>query len=517
MWHKTKHYRFLAIVLAAFLLAELISYIVFKSIQGRKGFGWSGLIFFFLSLLTITFFVWDRIAYINISHREKNRLAENHYLFGKNVGYFNRADLEDKVNILLRKRKWKKADKFAVSFAGVAPLFLGAEQSAKPLQEFSLRTIERLDHQFLLTQQRSSDYRILYGFGGSGEFFLYFFNLDRAQVRKVLEDISNELFGISENYKLHLFLFPTFGIAPVKDGEKPIDSFENASIARKKARKDVERRKFYQPEFRKSRSDSDAQAILKAFQNREFVVYYQGKFNLHTNRYCSSEALIRWNTSDRGLLSPSQFLKMVEEAGRIHELDRFVLEQVLKDLSETKKKRRRLLPVSRNFSLYEFYSPKFIDILEKRLAKYKISPDLIQMEITETTSQANPFVSVSIIRRLKERGIKVLRDDFGIGFSNISNLSHRPFDIRKLDKSFVDNIVSDPKAREVCRVLIELGRASGKRVVAEGADSEPQVRLLRQFGCDEIQGYYFSKPTSRDNFYKLLRNNPFEKEKEEEE
>ena len=227
--------------------------------------------------------------------------------------------------------------------------------------------------------------------------------------------------------------------------------------------------------------------------------------------------MIRWNTKEHGLLTPSQFLKRVEDAGLIHELDRFVLEQVLKDLNEAKKKGRRVLPVSRNFSLYEFYSPKFIDILDERLKKYRISPELIQIEITETTSQANPFISISIIQRLKEKGIKVLRDDFGIGFSNIANLSHIPFDIRKLDKSFVDNIVSDPKAREVCRVLIELGRASGKRVIAEGADSEPQVRLLCQFGCDEIQGYYFAKPRSSENFNKLLTNNPFENEKEEDE
>ena len=373
-----------------------------------------------------------------------------------------------------------------------------------------------MDHQFLPTQHDKADFVILYGFG-NGEFFLYFFGLERTQVRKVLDDISNELFNISNNYKLHLFVFPTFGIEPVKDGEKPIESFENAAIARKKARKDVEIRKFYQPEFRKSKNESDEQVILEAFKNHEFVVYYQGKFDLHTNRYCSSEALIRWNTKEHGLLTPSQFLKRVEDAGLIHELDRFVLEQVLKDLNEAKKKGRRVLPVSRNFSLYEFYSPKFIDILDERLKKYRISPELIQIEITETTSQANPFISISIIQRLKEKGIKVLRDDFGIGFSNIANLSHIPFDIRKLDKSFVDNIVSDPKAREVCRVLIELGRASGKRVIAEGADSEPQVRLLRQFGCDEIQGYYFAKPRSSENFNKLLTNNPFENEKEEDE
>lgn len=516
MWRNTKRYRFFAAVLSGILLIELIAFIVVIGIAGRKAYGWVSLLLFFLTIATCFFFVWFFVAYFNVKRREKIRLMQNRYLFGKVVRYYNRQDLEDRVNFLLHKRRHKKEERYAVSFAGVAPLFPGAEQSAKPLQQYSLRTIEYLDHQFLPTQHDKADFVILYGFG-NGEFFLYFFGLERTQVRKVLDDISNELFNISNNYKLHLFVFPTFGIEPVKDGEKPIESFENAAIARKKARKDVEIRKFYQPEFRKSKNESDEQVILEAFKNHEFVVYYQGKFNLHTNRYCSSEALIRWNTKEHGLLTPSQFLKRVEDAGLIHELDRFVLEQVLKDLNAVKKKGRRVLPVSRNFSLYEFYSPKFIDILDERLKKYRISPELIQIEITETTSQANPFISISIIQRLKEKGIKVLRDNFGIGFSNIANLSHIPLDIRKLDKSFVDNIVSDPKAREVCRVLIELGRASGKRVIAEGADSEPQVRLLRQFGCDEIQGYYFAKPRSSENFNKLLTNNPFENEKEEDE
>lgn len=517
MWHKTKRYRILAIVSAIALLGEFIAYIVLRVQRGTaSSANIKTIVRFFVRVVTRFFLVFFSIVYVNRKHRAKIRRAENKYLFGKDVHYYNQSDLEDCVNILLRKRRRKNEERYAVSFSGVAPLVLGEEQSSKTIQEFFRFTIEYLDHQFLYTQRDKTDFIILYGFG-NGEFFLYFFGLERSQVRKILDDISNELFNISNSNKLHLFVFPSFGIAVVAPGEKPIESFENATIARKKARKEVEIRKFYKPEFRKNKNVDDVQQILKAFQDHEFVVYYQGKYNLHTNRYCSSEALIRWNTKDHGLLNPGQFLKRVEGSGLIHELDRFVLEQVLKDLSETKKKGRRLLPVSMNFSLYEFYSPKFIDILDERLKKYKIPPELIQIEITETTSQANPFVSVSIIRELKERGIKVLRDDFGIGFSNISNLSHIPFDIRKLDKSFVDNIVTDPKAREVCRVLIELGRASGKRVIAEGADCEQQVTLLRQFGCDEIQGYYYAKPRSRENFYKFLRDNPFENEKEDEE
>ena len=170
-----------------------------------------------------------------------------------------------------------------------------------------------------------------------------------------------------------------------------------------------------------------------------------------------------------------------------------------------------MLPVSVNFSLYEFYSANFLDTIVKIMEEYDIPTHLIEIEITEATSQANQFLSISIIKKLKDRGIRVLMDDFGIGFSNIGNLKKIPFDAIKIDKSFIDDLVTDIKAQEIVKLLIGLSKVNGMEVIAEGVDNKEQVDILRKIKCDTIQGFYYSRALSSKDYEKFLADNPFEK------
>jgi EAL domain-containing protein (putative c-di-GMP-specific phosphodiesterase class I) len=206
----------------------------------------------------------------------------------------------------------------------------------------------------------------------------------------------------------------------------------------------------------------------------------------------------------------------IEAAGLIHELDTYVFRQVCKDLGDAKRRGRRLIPVSVNFSLYEFYSSDFLTSVIKMIDDAKIEHNLIEIEITETTSQANQFLSVSIIKKLRQQGIRILMDDFGIGYSNISNLRRIPFDAVKIDKSYVDNIATDERAREVVRLSIGLCKISGLEVIAEGADSKEQIDILRRARCDVIQGFYYSQALPREKYERFLLDNPFETQMEEE-
>ena len=226
------------------------------------------------------------------------------------------------------------------------------------------------------------------------------------------------------------------------------------------------------------------------------MVYYQPKFNLKQRRFISSEALIRWNSPERGLLSPMKFINKAEKSGLIHKLDMYVLETVCKDLAETKRKGLRLLPVSINFSIYEFYGPNFVDGLFEMIDHYNVDPHLIELEVTESTTGVNQFLSISILKRIRERGIRILMDDFGVGYSNFSNLRNLPFDVLKVDKSLVDDIVVDQ---------------IGMEVIAEGVDNEKQVEILKECNLDTIQGYYYSRPIPKADYMKLLKSNPFEK------
>jgi len=169
-----------------------------------------------------------------------------------------------------------------------------------------------------------------------------------------------------------------------------------------------------------------------------------------------------------------------------------------------------VIPVSINFSLYEFYSTDFLSTIESAITSRGIDPHLIEVEIVETTSQANPFLSVSVIKKLRDFGVRVLMDDFGIGYSNIGNLRKIPFDAIKIDKSYVDGVVESEQARTIVHSMCQLGRGLGMEVIAEGVDSKEQVEILKKLHVDTIQGFYYSKALPKEDYDKFLLNNPFE-------
>ena len=153
----------------------------------------------------------------------------------------------------------------------------------------------------------------------------------------------------------------------------------------------------------------------------------------------------------------------------------------------------------------------FLDSVISTIEKHDINPSLIEIEITESTSQTNTFMASSVIRKLRDHGIRVLMDDFGVGFSNIGNLRKMPFDAVKIDKSFIDNIESDKKASAIVKFLIELCQANELEVIAEGVDNKDQVEVLKKAKCDTIQGFYYSRPIPKAEYEKFLISNPFER------
>ena len=174
------------------------------------------------------------------------------------------------------------------------------------------------------------------------------------------------------------------------------------------------------------------------------------------------------------------------------------------DLADQKRRGRAVIPVSINFSQYEFYSPSFLEDIDSIMKEYKIDPYNIQIEITEPTARKNEFMTLAILNKLKARGIKIAMDDFGVGYSNLANLNRLPFDTIKIDKSFIDNIVPSIKTREIVRLLINFCKAAGIEVVAEGVETKEQVEILQKIKCDTIQGNYFSKPLPKNEYEKLI-------------
>ena len=519
---KRRVMRIFAIVTGILSLGALLTDVLLAYFGFYSGMNPLFIVLTFLpTLVSFVAFVSFTSLYVSEKRENNSRIAQISYDFGPGKTtneYYTLPLFQLLVNSHRRRMRHRNQSQMLIAFTGVRDSLLFYNSHTPLSISFNREVMDYLQNRFFknpkLTNKEKRSRDITYCFN-RGNFLLFGFGYTQKEAVDLCQSISDDLFKLVAKKELHVQLMPVFGIRFLDKDTSIIQGVEDAAYAREISDKGFELTTVYKPSLRVNVREDEVEEIKRAFQNHEFVVYYQPKFNLKENRFTSSEALMRWNHPTKGLLGPTYFVPKVSEAGLTHELDVYGFNEVLKDLSEQKKRGRRVLPVSLNFALYEFYSQNFLSLIEDSLAKYNLDPKLIQIEITETTSQANPFVSVSLIKKLKEKGIRVLMDDFGIGYSNIGNLSRVPFDTIKLDKSYIDPIVSDSKAREVVRLLISLGKINNLEVIAEGADNSDQVEILKDFGCDVIQGYYFAKPMPYDDYVSFLRKNRFEKGGEE--
>ncbi len=443
------------------------------------------------------------------TQKKINLENENLYALGKKTTFFNLASFEVRVALLKKSFLNRKKKQYITIFSAANQSVMENTSHDESIISFSAKIADFLTSYFdkdkgLLHRDSAFAYN-------KGLFYVYTVSDEDDHIKNLVNAISNDLFKIAEDEDLHVWVQPFFGVTEVNYESPLIEDIENASIARDVSERNFESLTFYHESFRKHSSKSEIDEITKALTNNEFVVYYQPKFSLTAKRFVSSEALVRWNSPTHGLLEPSKFIFIAENAGLIHSIDTYVFNRVCEDLNEAKRKGRRVLPVSINFSLHEFYSMNFLDSVISTIEKHDINPSLIEIEITESTSQTNTFMASSVIRKLRDHGIRVLMDDFGVGFSNIGNLRKMPFDAVKIDKSFIDNIESDKKASAIVKFLIELCQANELEVIAEGVDNKEQVEILKKAKCDTIQGFYYSRPIPKAEYEKFLISNPFER------
>lgn len=503
----TKKYSILTILFGSLFGLTFVSHTVLEFLgiyENLNNLVRYSVVVFMLFLIGGLFLVM--IKYVNAKMMIENLKLQNEHSFGKKNAYFNRVVFEDVTNVLRKKTKYRNGLQTIIAFTAINGNISLNTDRRQSFMDMNSKVIDYLANYF---KDQKNDH--VYCFD-EGIFYVYCFGDNRIEIISMINHINEAIYKIMEKNNIHLLVSPTFGIDEVKPSETLLEAIENSNMARKNSERNFEMFNFYQKSLRENEQLDDATKILQALENKEFTVYYQPKYNPIRGRFVSAEALIRWESPTMGVVLPSTFIPLANAAGLSHELDIFVFEKVLEDLKESKKKGRRIIPVSLNFSLYEFYSSNFLEFIIDSLQKYEIDPRLIQIEILETTSQANPFLSVSIIKKLREMGIRVLMDDFGVGYSNFSNLNKIPFDAIKIDRSFIVNIEKDNKARRICECLVNLGQINGVEVICEGVDNEKQVDLLYQMGCDTIQGFYYSRPLSKENYDKFLLNNPFERE-----
>ena len=245
-----------------------------------------------------------------------------------------------------------------------------------------------------------------------------------------------------------------------------------------------------------------------AIKGKQFTVHYQPKFDVrHAEPVLdSAEALVRWKHPEFDMISPGVFIPLFEKNGLIRELDSFVWQEAAAQIKKWKETLERSIPVSVNVSRIDLYDPKLVDTLEGLVAEYGLSHDELHLEITESAYTENSDQIIAVVSRLRERGFHIEMDDFGTGYSSLNMFSALPIDMLKLDMQFIRTAFRDRKDTRLLEAIIGLAKSMALPTIAEGVETAEQMFTLKAIGCDIVQGYYFSKPLSADEFEKYIRN-----------
>lgn len=240
-------------------------------------------------------------------------------------------------------------------------------------------------------------------------------------------------------------------------------------------------------------------SIHDAIDKGNVEAFLQPKFSMKTREVVGAEALVRWHNEDGTLKHPNQFIPVLEEVGYIVNVDFCVFRQVLACLKRWKEEGMKRVPISVNFSRVHFRDQHFCDKVMAMLREYEVEPEYIEIEVTESCISGNAVGMVEQMTQLRQHGLKIAMDDFGIGYSSLGMLIDANVDIVKVDKSFIDHYETDQEQQYINRIG-QLVRAAGKDIIFEGVETQQQVDFLRDYGYDKAQGYVFSKPVPITDF-----------------
>lgn len=244
-----------------------------------------------------------------------------------------------------------------------------------------------------------------------------------------------------------------------------------------------------------------------SLEREEFIVYFQPKYDLNTERVVGAEALVRWIHPTLGFVSPAKFVPIFEQNGFIYQLDKYVWEKVCQQLRSDIDEGRPVLPVSINVSRVDFYSPNVVQVLEGLTQKYNLDPRLLELELTESAYVENPQQIIEITCQLQAKGFVILMDDFGSGYSSLNMLKDLPVNVLKIDLRFLADSqgVENGRADNILNSIVRMAKRLDLPVIAEGVETQKQVDFLRTIGCEFAQGYFFSEPVPCEDYQELIK------------
>ena len=334
---------------------------------------------------------------------------------------------------------------------------------------------------------------------GGDEFTIILEEIKREEVvSQIATKLLSQMTDPFEIDGMEIFVTPSIGITMYPQDSTDAGSLlKNADTAMYRA-KDTGRNgfQFYTADMNtRSIARLDLESKLRrSLEHDEFVLYYQPKIDLASQRMIGTEALIRWRHPELGILPPGEFIPLAEEIGMIESIGNWVIKTACKQIAEWQEQYNVTLPVAVNISARQFRNPGFVPYIDTVLQEFQLEPSCLEIEITESAIMEQTRQTSLAMKQLKERNIRVSIDDFGTGYSSLNYLRRFMIDTLKIDRSFVQEITEGTDEAAITCAIIALGKSLNMNVVAEGVETGEQAKFLFKNGCNEAQGYHFSKP-----------------------
>ncbi|MFT7559443.1 MAG: diguanylate cyclase (GGDEF)-like protein [Flavobacteriales bacterium] len=317
----------------------------------------------------------------------------------------------------------------------------------------------------------------------------------------------NRAFDVENHQQI---LSVTAGVIPLKEiGGEAQNALKHATVILKVAKSENRGEAiFYQPEILELARGR--LGILKnlraAFENKQLFLVYQPKFNLSDNSISGFEALLRWRDNDGNIIFPDKFISIAEQSGLIVRMGEWVLRTAMAELKAIHANGWTSTHMSINVSAAQLRHSDFLPMLSRVVAESDVEAQYIDLEITESMAMQDADAALNILNKVKELGFTLSIDDFGTGFSSLSQLQKMPLDRLKIDQSFV-RTSNEESGREIVEMIIQLANTLEIKVIAEGVEKNSELDLLKKLDCDEIQGFLYAKPMSKDALYQWMKDN----------
>lgn len=306
-------------------------------------------------------------------------------------------------------------------------------------------------------------------------------------------------------HELHPLLSWGVAMHPA-DGDDAETLFRNAEAALKQAKDAGERFAYYSPllNARMAEKIELESQMREALEHHQFSVHYQPKVDLERGIIVGAEALVRWQHPERGMVSPGDFIPLAEETGLIVPLGEWVIRAVCRQQAEWTSHGVGIVPVAINLSALQFRKGRVMDCIRDSLERNDLQPASIELELTETSVMRDVEHAEVLMREFRDLGLRLSLDDFGTGYSSLAYLKHFPFDTVKIDRAFVTDVIRNPEDAAIAGAIIAMAHQLKMDVVAEGVEREDQAGFLHGKGCDQIQGFLFSRAVPAEAFAAML-------------